>query len=160
MWVSCLTPPTFRTIRSSSDSWVSSSFLLTCSSVMYSSSSLTGTLLSFSLSMEISGRLVTGNIPLRSDIAVATMSPRFRQRQIIMQNEAGEFVDISASNRIIGAKDHASIQINFAEVDDTTGRMTGGYKTFAICGAIRRMGESDDCLNRLAKRDGIVAKNF
>ncbi|XP_052774672.1 40S ribosomal protein S21-like [Mya arenaria] len=83
-----------------------------------------------------------------------------------MQNEAGEFVDMyvprkcSASNRIIGAKDHASIQINFAEVDDTTGRMTGGYKTFAICGAIRRMGESDDCLNRLAKRDGIVAKNF
>uniref|UniRef100_A0A8C7ZCG5 Small ribosomal subunit protein eS21 n=1 Tax=Oryzias sinensis TaxID=183150 RepID=A0A8C7ZCG5_9TELE len=39
-----------------------------------------------------------------------------------MQNDAGEFVDLyvprkcSASNRIIGAKDHASIQINIAEV--------------------------------------------
>lgn len=40
----------------------------------------------------------------------------------IMQNDAGEYVDLyvprkcSASNRIIYAKDHASIQINFAEV--------------------------------------------
>uniref|UniRef100_A0A493U3X2 Small ribosomal subunit protein eS21 n=1 Tax=Anas platyrhynchos platyrhynchos TaxID=8840 RepID=A0A493U3X2_ANAPP len=38
-----------------------------------------------------------------------------------MQNDAGEFVDLyvprkcSASNRIIGAKDHASIQINISE---------------------------------------------
>ncbi|KAL4237036.1 40S ribosomal protein S21 [Mactra antiquata] len=45
-------------------------------------------------------------------------------------------------------------------VDETTGRMTGTYKTYAICGAIRRMGESDDCLARLAKRDGVIAKNF
>ncbi|XP_076441425.1 small ribosomal subunit protein eS21-like [Babylonia areolata] len=83
-----------------------------------------------------------------------------------MQNEAGEFVDMyiprkcSASNNIIAAKDYASIQINIAEVDETTGRMTGGNKTYAICGAIRRMGESDDSLSRLAKRDGIIAKNF
>nr|ALS05116.1 40S ribosomal protein S21 [Labidocera rotunda] len=83
-----------------------------------------------------------------------------------MQNEAGEYVDLyipmkcSASNRILAAKDHASIQINLAEVDPETGRMTGGYKTYAICGAIRRMGESDDCINRLAKKDGLVAKNF
>lgn len=66
----------------------------------------------------------------------------------------------SASNRIISAKDHASIQINIADVDETTGRMTGSYKTYAICGAIRKMGESDDCINRLAKKDGIIAKNF
>ena len=32
------------------------------------------------------------------------------------------------------------------------------YKTYAICGAIRRMGESDDCINRLTKKDGILAK--
>ena len=82
-----------------------------------------------------------------------------------MQNEAGEFVDMyfprkcSASNRIIGAKDHASIQINIADVDPTTGRMTGQYKTYAICGNIRRMGESDDSLVRLSKKDGIVAKS-
>merc|ERR1712156_944209 len=85
---------------------------------------------------------------------------------IIMQNEAGEYVDLyiprkcSASNRIIAAKDHASIQLNIADVDEKTGRMTGTSKTYAICGTIRRMGESDDCLNRLAKKDGIIAKNF
>nr|ABW23150.1 ribosomal protein rps21 [Arenicola marina] len=83
-----------------------------------------------------------------------------------MQNEAGENVDMyiprkcSASNRIIHAKDYASIQMNLAEVDETTGRMTGTYKTYAVCGQIRRMGESDDCINRLAKKDGMVAKNF
>merc|ERR1712154_238281 len=85
---------------------------------------------------------------------------------VTMQNDAGEFVDLflprkcSASNRIIAAKDHASIQINIAEVDETTGRMTGQNKTYAICGFIRKMGESDDSLVRLAKRDGVIAKNF
>nr|CAD7409640.1 unnamed protein product [Timema poppensis] len=66
----------------------------------------------------------------------------------------------SSSNRIIHAKDHASIQINIAEVDPATGRMTETSKMYAICGAIRRMGESDDCINRLAKKDGVVTKNF
>ncbi|XP_046992248.1 40S ribosomal protein S21 [Schistocerca americana] len=83
-----------------------------------------------------------------------------------MENDAGEFVDLyrprkcSASNRIIHAKDHASIQINIADVDPATGRMTDTTKMYAICGAIRRMGESDDCIARLAKKDGILAKNF
>lgn len=66
----------------------------------------------------------------------------------------------SASNRIISAKDHASIQINIADVDPTTGRMTGSNITYAICGNIRRMGESDDSLIRLAKRDNLIAQNF
>ncbi|KAK2112922.1 40S ribosomal protein S21 [Saguinus oedipus] len=67
-----------------------------------------------------------------------------------MQNEAGEFVDLYlprkcyASNSIIGAKDHTSVQTNVAEVDKVTGRM----------------GESDDCILRLSKADGIVSKNF
>ncbi|XP_050734483.1 40S ribosomal protein S21-like [Eriocheir sinensis] len=83
-----------------------------------------------------------------------------------MQNDAGDYVDLyvprkcSASNRIIHAKDHASIQINIAEVDESTGRMTGTYKTYAICGDIRKMGESDDCLARLAKKDSILPKNY
>ncbi|CAL8133063.1 unnamed protein product [Orchesella dallaii] len=83
-----------------------------------------------------------------------------------MQNDAGEFVDLyvprkcTASNRIIHAKDHASIQINIADVDKTTGRMTETLRTYAICGDIRRMGESDDCINRLAKKDSVIAKNF
>ena len=70
------------------------------------------------------------------------------------------FSSSSASNRIIAAKDHASIQMNICDVDETTGRMTSTFKTYAICGQIRRMGESDDCINRLAKKDGIIAKNF
>lgn len=69
------------------------------------------------------------------------------------------FCDFSStSNRLIHAKDHASIQINIAEVDPTTGRMTDTSKVYTICGAIRRMGESDDCIARLAKKDGIIAK--
>ena len=90
------------------------------------------------------------------------------------------------------------LQINLASVDESTGRMTGGFTTYAICGAIRRwgflksrittaispfiwcvfkcpykghfpsvsdlfcrrMGESDDCINRLAKKDGIIDKKF
>nr|AFM85843.1 40S ribosomal protein S21-like protein [Callorhinchus milii]AFM86179.1 40S ribosomal protein S21-like protein [Callorhinchus milii]AFM86474.1 40S ribosomal protein S21-like protein [Callorhinchus milii]AFM86856.1 40S ribosomal protein S21-like protein [Callorhinchus milii]AFM87551.1 40S ribosomal protein S21-like protein [Callorhinchus milii] len=83
-----------------------------------------------------------------------------------MQNDAGEFVDLyvprkcSASNRIIAAKDHASIQINLAEVDKVTGRFNGQHRTYAICGAIRRMGESDDCILRLSKNNGIVTKTI
>nr|AFM87648.1 40S ribosomal protein S21 [Callorhinchus milii] len=83
-----------------------------------------------------------------------------------MQNDAGEFVDLyvprkcSASNRIIAAKDHASIQINLAEVDKVTGRFNGQHRTYAICGAIRRMGESDDCILRLSKNNDIVTKTI
>lgn len=36
--------------------------------------------------------------------------------------------------------------------------MTATSKTYAICGAIRMMGESDDCIARLAKKDGILSK--
>ena len=48
-----------------------------------------------------------------------------------MQNDKGEIVDLyiprkcSASNRLIGAKDKSSIQINFSDVDPQTGRMLG-----------------------------------
>ena len=83
-----------------------------------------------------------------------------------MQNDAGEFVDLyvlrkcSASNRIIAAKDHASIQMNVAAVDRTTGRFNGQFKTYGIFVAIRRMGKSDDSILWLAKADGIVSKNF
>lgn len=64
----------------------------------------------------------------------------------------------SASNRIIHAKDHASVQLSIVVVDPETGRQTDGTKTYAICGEIRRMGESDDCIVRLAKKDGLITK--
>jgi small subunit ribosomal protein S21e len=62
----------------------------------------------------------------------------------------------SASNRIINARDHASIQLNFCDVDPVRGVMTGKYTTYAICGSIRQMGESDDSMNYLAKRDSLL----
>ena len=61
----------------------------------------------------------------------------------------------SATNRIIKAKDHASVQISIAKVDEN-GRYTGENQTYALCGFVRAMGESDDSINRLAQRDGFL----
>ena len=53
----------------------------------------------------------------------------FVQKRTEMQNDKGEVVDLyvprkcSASNRLIGAKDKSSIQINFCDVDPVSGRM-------------------------------------
>lgn len=61
-----------------------------------------------------------------------------------MQNEAGEYVDLyvprkcSVTNRVITAKDHASVQINVGEIDET-GRFTGNFKTYALCGFLRHL---------------------
>ena len=55
-----------------------------------------------------------------------------------MQNDKGEIVDLyiprkcSASNRLIGAKDKSSIQINFCDVDPQTGRMLGSNQVNTI----------------------------
>ncbi|XP_030180654.1 40S ribosomal protein S21-like [Lynx canadensis] len=68
-----------------------------------------------------------------------------------MYNNAGKFMDLyvqqkcSASNHIISAKDHRSIQTNIAKTDKVTGKFNV-FETFAICGAICRMGESDDSI--------------
>ncbi|MCJ1480813.1 hypothetical protein MMC06_000968 [Schaereria dolodes] len=61
----------------------------------------------------------------------------------------------SATNRIIKAKDHASVQISVGKVDEN-GRYTGENQVYALCGFVRSMGESDDSLNRLAQRDGLL----
>uniref|UniRef100_A0A8D2F1N0 Uncharacterized protein n=1 Tax=Theropithecus gelada TaxID=9565 RepID=A0A8D2F1N0_THEGE len=61
-----------------------------------------------------------------------------------MQNYSGELADLymqqkgSASNRSIGVKNHASIQMNVVEADKVTGRFNGQFKTCAICEVIRR----------------------
>ncbi|KAH7121160.1 40S ribosomal protein S21 [Dendryphion nanum] len=78
-----------------------------------------------------------------------------------MENERGELVDLyvprkcSATGRIIKAKDHASVQISIAKVDDN-GRYTGENQVYALSGFVRAMGEGDDSLNRLAQRDGYL----
>ena len=82
-----------------------------------------------------------------------------------MQNDAGECVDMyiprkcSATSRVIHAKDHASVQIAIADIDDK-GVKTGNNTQLAICGDVRKMGESDDCINRLAKKLEVLPKNF
>merc|ERR1712039_408981 len=82
-----------------------------------------------------------------------------------MQNDAGEIVDVyiprkcSITNNIISAKDHASVQISVAEVDEE-GRMTGGFKTFAFCGKVRTQGEADDSFTNLCLKEGILPSNY
>ena len=63
----------------------------------------------------------------------------------------------SATGRLITAKDHASVQINIGDVD-ANGRYTGAYKTYALSGFVRSLGEADDSLNRLATQDGYLKK--
>uniref|UniRef100_I1PZ15 40S ribosomal protein S21 n=1 Tax=Oryza glaberrima TaxID=4538 RepID=I1PZ15_ORYGL len=77
-----------------------------------------------------------------------------------MQNEEGQMVDLyvprkcSATNRIITAKDHASVQINIGHVDEN-GLYDGRFTTFALSGFIRaqiiiiRQGDADSALDRL-----------
>ena len=83
-----------------------------------------------------------------------------------MQNDENKIVDLyiprkcSATNRLITAKDTASVQIDIAEVIsslffsvcqqvDENGKTTGKKKTIALAGFIRQRGEADACLNRL-----------
>ncbi|KAJ5234941.1 uncharacterized protein N7469_004109 [Penicillium citrinum] len=61
----------------------------------------------------------------------------------------------SATNRIIKANDHASVQLSVGKVDEN-GRYTGENETYALCGFIRARGESDDSFNRLAQKDGYL----
>ena len=85
-------------------------------------------------------------------------SPRPSTR---MQNEEGKIIDLylprkcSATNRLIAAKEHGSMQLNVGQVDET-GRYTGEFYTFAIAGFIRSRGEGDACLNRLLHEKGLL----
>mmetsp|Transcript_1755 Transcript_1755/g.3686 ORF Transcript_1755/g.3686 Transcript_1755/m.3686 type:complete len:84 (+) Transcript_1755:25-276(+) len=71
-----------------------------------------------------------------------------------MQNAEGTTVDLyiprkcSATNRLIQAKDHGSVQINIAHVD-ANGTYTGAYTTVALCGFIRQSGAGDAALTRI-----------
>lgn len=66
----------------------------------------------------------------------------------------------SATNRLIKAKDHASVQINVAQVDENGRAINGKFTTYALCGFVRTMGEADDQINRLAQRDGLLKNVF
>lgn len=61
----------------------------------------------------------------------------------------------SATNRIIVAQDHASVQLNIGHLD-SAGVYTGSYTPIALSGFIRGMAESDHALNRLAAEHGLM----
>ena len=75
-----------------------------------------------------------------------------------MQNEAGDNVDLyvprkcSYTNRLIKAKDHASVQINVANVDPVTGIMTGDSKAYCLAGYLRFKSEGDMALTALVRK--------
>ncbi|KAK4528816.1 hypothetical protein GAYE_SCF65G6763 [Galdieria yellowstonensis] len=78
-----------------------------------------------------------------------------------MQNVQKKIVDLyvprkcAASNRIITAKDHASVQLTVAQVD-AQGRVTGETTTFALSGFIRTKGLSDAAVNRICEEKGLL----
>lgn len=59
----------------------------------------------------------------------------------------------SSTNRLVTAKDHASVQINIGRVDEN-GVLTGEFDTIALCGFVRRKGLSDEAFYRLSKKKG------
>merc|ERR1712080_612493 len=96
-----------------------------------------------------------------NDAKLHTTTRLFTRTLITMENERGELVDLyvprkcSATGRIIKAKDHASVQLSIGKVDEN-GRYTGENQTYALCGFVRAMGESDDSMNRLTQKEGFL----
>lgn len=48
------------------------------------------------------------------------------------------------------------MQISIAKVDENGRAVPGENHVYALCGFVRAMGESDDAVNRLAQRDGLL----
>lgn len=77
-----------------------------------------------------------------------------------MENDKHQLVDLyvprkcAATGRILQAKDHASVQISVADVDEEGRAVPGASTVFAISGFVRKSGESDDSINRLATQEG------
>eukprot|EP00803_Ostreobium_quekettii_P004487 evm.model.scf_111.3 EVM.evm.TU.scf_111.3 scf_111:52582-54534(-) len=71
-----------------------------------------------------------------------------------MINDEGATVDLyiprkcSWTNKLIGAKDHGSIQINIGHLD-SDGVYTTQFTTFAISGTVRGRGEADSAIDLL-----------
>merc|ERR1711939_779364 len=55
------------------------------------------------------------------------------------------------TNALLTSKDHASVQLNVGHVDQY-----GNYTVYCLSGAVRRQGEGDPGLNRLAVAAGFM----
>lgn len=84
------------------------------------------------------------------------------ERPRTLPTNQGELVDLfvprkcAATGRLIEAKDHASVQIAIAEVDDNGKIIPGQVNNVPICGAVRHQAESDDSLNRILQEQGCT----
>ncbi|KAH6820147.1 Ribosomal protein S21e [Perilla frutescens var. hirtella] len=80
-----------------------------------------------------------------------------------MQNEEGQNMDryilrkCSATNWLITSKDHASVQINVAHLDER-GVYTGQFSTFALCGFIRAQRDADNALDCLWQKKKVESR--
>ncbi|KAG6911483.1 hypothetical protein DXG01_014557 [Tephrocybe rancida] len=68
---------------------------------------------------------------------------------------ARQNLGMTSADRLITSKDHASVQISIADVD-ANGLALNTTTTFALCGQVRSQGESDDSINRLATKAGLL----
>ena len=93
------------------------------------------------------------SILVNKEFEMGTMKP--------LKNDEGKVVDkyiprkCAATSKIIGPKDHASVQIFIPEVDEN-GRVKfdSGFK-FAISGYIREKSRSDYEIEKLLKSKGV-----
>ncbi|KAK9821674.1 hypothetical protein WJX74_007396 [Apatococcus lobatus] len=71
-----------------------------------------------------------------------------------MQNDEGDIVDLyiprkcSWTNKLITAKDHASVQLNIGHLNES-GVYTNQYSTFALAGSVRGDGSCDSAIDLL-----------
>lgn len=81
-----------------------------------------------------------------------------------MKNSSGVVVDAyiprkcSATNRLIGPKDHAAVQLSVARVNNKGKMIENNYVTFAFCGAIRSRGGVDSAFMLLAQEHGLMER--
>ncbi|PNW85836.1 hypothetical protein CHLRE_03g203450v5 [Chlamydomonas reinhardtii] len=80
-----------------------------------------------------------------------------------MINDEGQVVDLyiprkcAWTNKLITAKDHASVQINIGHLD-ANGVYSNQYTTFAIAGNVRAMGEGDSALDIMWRKKQVEAE--
>ncbi|KAI3752505.1 hypothetical protein L2E82_24539 [Cichorium intybus] len=114
-------------------------------------------------------RCVTRTYLIQTNYKILSLPEEYKRQQLLfeevakMQNEEGQNMDLyiprkcSATNRLITSKDHASVQINVGHVDES-GRYTGQFSTFALCGFVRAQGDADSALDRLWQKKKVEAR--
>jgi len=83
-----------------------------------------------------------------------------------LKDNKGEIVDLYVprrcdwTNRLITAKDHASVRISIAAVSNEGLARVPEMVTFDLCGYIRHKGRADTALNQLAYQRGLLPREM